>query len=321
MSHGSNSGRDPRTEVGLVGVGRVGQWFVAKLVEAGYDPVVFDVDEDAVEAAVSKGATKAGSPAVLTEQVELVLLSLPGREAVERVMEGADGVLETLDAGQVVVDTGTTPPDVDVHYQSVCHGREAGYVDCGITHEGPGEFDDRLGPSYSMFVGGTREDYERARPVVEALSHGHEFYEGIGNGHLVKAANRLRQTCRAAVASEVCEFLTNNGVDPERVVDQLEWDIPAPYTDPEYLTTRGFDRALRTDDGDTEERRFRVDHRGVRPRLRTSDWANDPAYALDIARSSDTHVPMLTAADQSLRLAENYGRALVDRELSFGDEE
>lgn len=172
-----------------------------------------------------------------------------------------------------------------------------------------------------MFVGGTRPDYEQVRPVVEALSHGHEFYEGIGSSHVVKAANRLRQTCTAAVAAEVVEFLVDNGIDPERVVEQLKWDIPGPYLHEEYDAAPGFERAVETGEGDTEHRGFHVDNRGARPRLRTGDWANDPAYALDVPRASNTHVPMLTAAHQTQRAAENYGTALLDRELSFGDSE
>jgi 3-hydroxyisobutyrate dehydrogenase-like beta-hydroxyacid dehydrogenase len=307
--------------VGLIGVGRVGQWFVTNLIRADYEPIVFDVDREAVEEAVETGAVAVESPADVADRVEVIVLSLPNQESVETVMEGEDGVLETLSSGQVVVDTGTTPPDVDVHYQKVCHERDAGYMDCGITHQGPGTYDETSGPAYTMFAGGTPEDYEQARPVIETLSHRNEFYDGIGNGHVVKAANRMRQTCMAAVAAEVSEFLSNNGIDPERVVEMLEWDIPAPYLDSEYPSTRGFERAVRTDKGDTEERGFCVDDRGVRTRMRTPDWANDPAYALSIAHASNTYMPMLTAAYQTQLIAENYGAALLDHDIAFGDSE
>ena len=310
---------DGRPEaIGLVGAGRVGQSFVNKLTRAGYDTVVFDVDGEAVEAAVERGATDADSPADATARTDVVLLSLPTREAVETAMEGASGVLDSLGSGQVVVDTGTTMPDVDVRYRGRCRDRDAGYVDCGITRHGPGT-SDRDEPAYTMFVGGDAADYEVVRPVIEALSNRHEFFEGAGNGHVVKAAVVLRATCRAALVAETCEFLSNCGIDPERVVDLLDWDVPDPYLDPPYLTNRGFERALRGD-GETGERGFGVDD-GTYTRLRTSAWAKDPAYALAVARASNSHVPMLTAAYQMALLAENYGAALADRELEFGDPE
>lgn len=64
-------------------------------------------------------------------------------------------------------------------------------------------------------------------------------------------------------------------VDPERVVGLLESDVPSVDADPPYLTVRGFERAVETDEGDTERRGFRVDDEGERPRMRTSSWAKD----------------------------------------------
>lgn len=307
--------------VGVVGAGRVGQWFVTKLLRAGYETVVSDVDPEAVADAVDRGASAAEHPADATTRADVVLLALPTSAAVETVMEGEHGVLDAIASGEVVVDTGTTTPDVDVFYQRRCREHDAGYVDCGLTRHGPGTFEDSDEPAYTLFVGGDPDDYERVRPVVEALSSTHEFFEGIGNGHLVKAGVVLRATCRAAMAAEVCEFLSHNGVDPERVVDLLDWEIPEVYADPPYSTTRGFERAVDTDEGTTEERGFRTDDSGARTRLRTSSWSKDTAYALDVARSSNSYVPLLTAAYQTRLLAENFGAALVDRDLDFGDAE
>ena len=307
--------------VGLIGAGRVGQWFVTKLTRADYDTVAFDVDAEAVADAVDRGATAAEHPADVANRADIVVLALPTREAVETVMEGNDGVLDTLEAKQVVIDTGTTPPNVDVHYQDICHERGAGYVDSGLTHHGPGKFDRSDEPAYTMFVGGDSADYQRVRPVIKALSHEHEFFEGIGNGHVVKAGVVLRATCRAAMAAEVCEFFSHNGIDPERVIELLDWDIPGVYADPPYPTNRGFKRAVQTDDGETEKREVDIDDRGARPRLQTSSWAKDPAYALAVAHASNSHAPMLTAAYQMRLLTENYGAALVDHDLAFGDPE
>ena len=93
------------------------------------------------------------------------------------MMEGKNGVLDTLDAEQAVIDTGTTPADLDVHYQEVCQERGAGYVDGGLTRHGSGESDIKDETVYTMFVGGGPADYQRARSVIDTLSHEHEFFE------------------------------------------------------------------------------------------------------------------------------------------------
>lgn len=332
-----NGTTDSGTTVGVVGVGRVGRWFVTKLTRAGYETVACDVDPEAVAVAVERGASAAADPAELTRRVDVVVLSLPTRGAVEAVMEGSDGVLDVLDTDQTVVDTGTTPPDVAVHYERACREWDAEYVDCGITRHGPGNGEHTDEPAYTLFVGGRRTAYERVRPVLATLGHTHEFFEGVGQGHVVKAGVALRAVCRAAVAAETCQFLADNGVDPERVATLLDWDIPAPYFDPPYRTTRGFDRATGGEGGthDTEagdggaqdtgsgERvpGPRIEDDGARPRLAPSPWLKDPSTALAVAHAAGSHVPMLSAAHQSVLLAANYGAALTDRALEFDDPE
>lgn len=339
----------PESTVGVVGVGRVGRWFVTKLTRAGYGTVACDVDPEAVAAAVETGADAAADPATLTRRADVIVLSLPTRGAVEAVMEGPDGVLDALGEDQTVVDTGTTPPDVAVHYERVCRDRGAAYVDCGITRHGPGEGDRPDEPAYTLLVGGRRAAYERVRPVLATLGHTHEFFEGVGQGHVVKAGVALRAVCRAAVAAETCQFLDDNGVDPERVATLLDWELPAPYFDPPYPTARGFDRATSpgerssdtgdgggtpdsTEDGDggrdapgpeagTRAPGPRIDDDGARPRLAPSPWLKDPSTALAVAHAAGSHVPMLSAAHQSAVLAANLGAALTDRELAFNDDE
>ena len=53
--------------------------------------------------------------------------------------------------------------------------------------------------------------------------------------------------------------------------------------------------------------------------MRRSDWAKDPSYALAIAHASNTYVPLLTAAHQTQLAGENYGAAVLDRDLEFND--
>lgn len=318
---GESGGDSPVDTVGVVGAGRIGQWFTTKLTRDGYDVVVSDIDPEAVADAVERGATAGEHPADVTERAEVIVIAVPTKEDVETVIGGDNGILETLEAGQIVIETGTTPPDVDVQYQKICQERDAGYLDSPLTRHGPGEPTETEEPSFTMFVGGNRTDYVSAQPVIESLSHDHEFFEGVGNGHIVKAGVVLRATCRAVLAAEVCEFLANNGVEPGQVIELLDWDVPSVYADPPYFTNRGFNRATRTDEGDTEECGVPIDDRGTHPRLRTSSWAKDSAYALAVAHASNTHVPMLTAAYQMRLLTENYGSALVDRDVSFGDSE
>lgn len=302
-----------RPDVGVIGTGSVGQRFVEFLADDGFAVTAFDIDEDALEAAVEAGATAAESAADLTSAVDVVMLSLPGKPYVETAMEGPSGVLDALDAGQVVVDTGTTPPDVDRHYQALCADRDAGYLDAGITGGGPG-------PRYTMFVGGKEEHYEIARPAIECVSSQHDHFGRIGNGHVVKAAHRAYQNLRAAVDAEVVELLRNSGIDPERVDELLELGVRDALFEEEYSETDGFESAVAGEPTDWPGGEVRTDDSGARTRLRSSEWAKDPVYALRVAQSTNSYVPLLTAALQTQLAAENIAGALSEREIEYFDE-
>lgn len=316
--------------VGLVGVGSIGAYFVEWLIGADYSVTVHDVDPGRVEHAVELGATAADSPAAVARESTVVLLALPGSEYVEAVMEGEDGILDALEAGGVVVDTGTTEPDVEVRYERLCRERGAAYLDAPLTWGGPGEYTDDSGPAFTMFVGGDPDTYERVEPILDTLVHTHEHFGPVGHGQVVKAGHRLRQNCMAALDAELVEFYRNNGVDPAAVDDLLDWGVREALFEDEYDDAPGFEAAMADAewsaetagvDAPDEGGDFRTEERAGGERLRTTSFNKDMAYALAIARSSETATPIASAAFQVYQAAEAYGAAVRDRDLDFQDPE
>jgi 3-hydroxyisobutyrate dehydrogenase-like beta-hydroxyacid dehydrogenase len=243
--------------VGVVGVGTIGRNFVDFLVDGGYETVVYDVAPEPVADAVDAGALAAENAAAVAERASVTLLSLPGREYVEQAMEGEDGVLAGVGAGDVVVDTGTTPPDADVYYAERCAERGAGYVDAPLTFGGPGGWDD--GSPLNMFVGGREADYERVREVLETVSYDHRRYGGVGAGHVVKAGHRMYQNCTEQVLMEFAEYLYNNGVDPGAFDEQMGVGIDDRVEREVYPSARGFHGALAGEETVADERGYRVE--------------------------------------------------------------
>jgi len=203
--------------VGLIGLGNVGSGFARRLREAGCPLNVFDIRPERMQAAVELGATPAASPAQVAENADIVLLSLPGSHAVEAVMEGTEGVLARLRAGQLVVDTGTSRPETDIHYQGVCAKRGAGFLDAPITGRSAG---------WIMMVGGAAEDFARGREVLTCLSYKLSHIGPIGSGQMLKLANQLVLAGQWAVWGEAIEFTRAAGLDPRLLSDCLEFPVP-----------------------------------------------------------------------------------------------
>jgi 3-hydroxyisobutyrate dehydrogenase-like beta-hydroxyacid dehydrogenase len=203
--------------VGLIGLGNVGSGFARTLVDAGYPLTVLDKNRERTEAAVGLGADPAATPGEVADRADIILLSLPGSPPVEAVMEGADGILGHLRAGQLVVDTGTTRPATDIHYEGLCAEKGAGFIDAPITGRSAG---------WIMMVGGSAESFEKAQAVLTRLSYKLKHIGPVGYGQALKLVNQLVLAGQLAVWSEAIEFGRQADLDPRLLSDHLEFPVP-----------------------------------------------------------------------------------------------
>lgn len=202
--------------IGLIGVGNIGRYFTRTLLAAGYPLSVVDIDPQRLQYALDLGAQVCDNPAELAGKVDIVLLSLPGSPQVEMVMEGPDGLLARLHAGQLVIDTGTSRPETDIRYQCHSAARGAGYLDAPITWRSQGLI---------IMVGGEPADYERGREILTCLSFKLRHVGPIGSGQVLKLANQMILAGQMAVWSEAIEFTRQSGLDPHLLSEYLEFPI------------------------------------------------------------------------------------------------
>ncbi|GAB3670729.1 phosphogluconate dehydrogenase (NAD(+)-dependent, decarboxylating) [Halopiger thermotolerans] len=168
-------------QLGVIGLGRMGQIVVDRTLEAGHDVVAFDLDAEAVATAADAGAEPADSIEDLTDRLgedKRIWLMVPAGEAVDATLEELE---PHLDAEDVVVDGGNSYFEDSVRRAESC---PAAYLDCG-TSGGPAGAE--LG--FSLMVGGPEWAYEELEPVFDAVAtgpDGHERMGPAGSGHYVK---------------------------------------------------------------------------------------------------------------------------------------
>jgi len=132
------AGRHPsRMELGVIGLGRMGQIVVNRSLDAGHDVVAFDLSAEATATAAEAGATAADSVADLCDRLDdsdedgkRIWLMVPAGEPVDATLADLE---PHLDADDVVVDGGNSK-----FQESVRRAEEtdAAYLDCG-TSGGP----------------------------------------------------------------------------------------------------------------------------------------------------------------------------------------
>ncbi|MFC4542700.1 phosphogluconate dehydrogenase (NAD(+)-dependent, decarboxylating) [Halosolutus amylolyticus] len=168
-------------QLGVIGLGRMGQTVVDRTLAAGHDIVAFDLDAEAIATAADAGAEPADSIDDLVDRLgadKRIWLMVPAGEAVDVTLEELE---PHLDGDDVVVDGGNSYFEDSVRRAESC---PAAYLDCG-TSGGPAGAE--LG--FSLMVGGPEWAYDELTPVFDAVAtgpDGHERMGSAGSGHYVK---------------------------------------------------------------------------------------------------------------------------------------
>ena len=96
--------------IGFVGLGLMGLPMVRRLVDAGLDPLVFDVAAEARDAAALQGARVAASISAVGRECNVVGVCVPADEHVRAVCAGDDGLFAAARPGTVVAIHSTVRP-------------------------------------------------------------------------------------------------------------------------------------------------------------------------------------------------------------------
>ena len=95
------------SKLAFIGLGNMGSGMCANLAKGGYEVAAFDLNKDAVEQAVSAGATAAASIADAVSDVDVVVTMLPAGKHVHQVYFGDDGVAANAKPGTLFLDCST----------------------------------------------------------------------------------------------------------------------------------------------------------------------------------------------------------------------
>jgi 6-phosphogluconate dehydrogenase len=165
-------------QIGLVGLGRMGNNMRTRLRNAGIDVVGYDTNPD-----VSDVATLADLAAALTGP-RIVWVMVPAGKITDAVITDLAGALSE---GDLVIDGGNSKFTEDFKHEKQLAEHGIRYAEAGVSG---GIWGNENG--YGLMVGGADDDIARAMPVFDALRPEGPREEGfvhageVGAGHYAK---------------------------------------------------------------------------------------------------------------------------------------
>ena len=206
-----------KTEVGVIGLGKMGKPIVSNLLKAGFPVTVHNRSQAAVETLVSEGAKDGKSPQGVAAVADVIITSLPDPDGVRDVYLGDQGLVASSKPGQVYVDTSTIDPGLSRELAKAFAERDAQFLDAPVSGGTAGAQAGTL----TIMVGGDQEALDKARPVLEAFGQRIHLVGPSGSGTIVKLANQLLVGINMAGVAEALVLGVKAGADPVKMLEVL----------------------------------------------------------------------------------------------------
>ncbi len=204
--------------IAFIGLGIMGQPMALNLAKAGYKLKVYN--RTAAKAATLKqaGAEVAASPAEAARDADFVYIIVSDSAAVEEVVLGKGGIIEALRSGAIVIDSSTISPVVS--RKLACHtaGKGARWLDAPVTGSKHGAEKGEL----TFMVGGDREAFDRALPILKVLGKKHIYCGQHGLGLAAKLAQNTIQATMVEIFCEGFILAAKAGVQPHTMLEIIQ---------------------------------------------------------------------------------------------------
>jgi 6-phosphogluconate dehydrogenase len=171
--------------IGMVGLGKMGANMATRLLGAGHELVVHDVDAAAAAPLEARGADAAASLQDLVSRLDsprVVWIMVPAGAATESTI---DAIVPLLGDGDTLIDGGNSLYKEAMRRAAELRGRGIHFVDVGTSGGIWG-----LREGYSLMVGGAPEAVEPLTPLFGTLApapdRGWSHVGPPGAGHFVK---------------------------------------------------------------------------------------------------------------------------------------
>ena len=204
--------------IGFIGLGIMGQPMALNLIKAGHQLAVYNRTAAKAAALQAAGARVVSSPADAARDANVVMMIVSDSAAVEEVVAGKGGILESLRAGALVIDSSTISPTVSRKRACLVAGKGASWLDAPVTGSKHGAEKGEL----TFMMGGDRAAFDRALPILQVLGKKHIYCGSHGLGLSAKLAQNTIQATLLEVFCEGFVLATKAGVRPETMLEIIQ---------------------------------------------------------------------------------------------------
>jgi len=201
-----------KTMIGFVGLGRMGSPMSRRLIDAGSTLCVFDSSAEAIAPVKAAGAAVGSSPEDVGNKADIIFVSLPTPDIVERV------VLEGIAQGsrrKIIVDLSTSGPGMAGRVSRALAERGIDWIDAPVSGGIAGATNGTL----AVMASGPRKAFDEVEALLKVFGKVFFVGEKAGLAQVAKLGNNLLAAAAMVISSEALAMGAKAGLDPKIMLD------------------------------------------------------------------------------------------------------
>ncbi|WP_373486485.1 NAD(P)-dependent oxidoreductase [Blastomonas sp.] len=265
-------------KIALIGCGAMGGAIGARLIATGQTLTVFDLNADAVQSRVDKGAIAADSAAAAAAASDYVITSLNAPHIVKAAVFGHGGVAAGAKPGTLIIDMSSIDPGATRELAEMATAQGLRWVDSPLSGGAPKAATGEL----TLMCGGTIADVDDAKTVLAHVASNITRMGDHGAGQTTKLINQVLCGLNFMAVAEATQLALDAGVDAAMIPIAL--------------------KGGRADSAILQEYMPRFATKDYRRTGRIDNMVKDLNGAQDLARRTNTSMPMTALCNEIHRM-------------------
>jgi 3-hydroxyisobutyrate dehydrogenase len=204
--------------VAFLGLGIMGSRMAANLAGAGFELTVWNRTSATAERfAAEHGAELASTPAQAARNATIVITMVVDGDQVHEILLGDDGAAAGAPAGALCLDCSTIGPAATREIGDALQSHSLTLIDAPVTGSSPKAQSGTL----TFMVGSSSENFQRIRPLLDAMGDVIVHAGPLGHGQMVKLINNAVAAANAAVVGQALLVGSRAGLDLDALVQVL----------------------------------------------------------------------------------------------------
>ena len=279
--------------IGFVGLGNMGSKMVINLLQANYEVIGYDINEEFIDKLIPNGIHKASSLNDITDDVDVIITMLPNGEVVKKVFET---IIGNLKPDTLLTDCSTIDVQTAKDLHKMCSDKNLLSLDAPVSGGVGGAENGTL----TFIVGGNEKAYNLMLPLFEVMGKKSVLCGPASSGQAAKACNNMLLATTMIGVGEAFNLGENLGLDLKKLFDVLSTSTGNCWAINTYCPIEGVGPNSPADNN-------------FQPGFSGNLMLKDLTIALKAIKDTDTSAPFGTKSQ------ENFKRMINDEkgELDF----